>query len=400
MNYMHLEGMTLGQYELRQLIGEEAHIVATYQAYQPSLKRQVAVQVLNPEYQSNETIRQGFIRAAEIMANLEHSNIVPIHDFAMHDDLAYIVTRLMTGGSLRKRNEAGIIPLQEAVAIVKQISSALEYVHSRGMAHGDPSVANIVFDSWGSAYIADFHVAGFMSQPNPGELTGTPAYTAPEKWMTGQVSPFTDQYALASIAYHMIAGTAAFVGEVVVVMYKHGNETPTPPHTVNPDLPSAISDVLLRALAKNPAERYPTITDFSREFEKASAAQPKHLFISYSRRDKTYARHLTERLQQSGFNVWIDSQIEYGETWFREIDEAIKTCAAFVLLMTPDAYESEWVQKEILLAKRYRKPIFPLLLDGDEFPLVIDIQFADVKGGEMPDANFHRRLRRAVFGDV
>ena len=395
MNYMQLAGTALGRYELREMIGEEARGVATYKAYQSALKRHVAVQVLNPLQQN---WRQGFIRAAEIMADLEHSNIVPIHDFDTHDIFAFIVTRLMTGGSLRQRLQAGRMLLQEAVAVVKQLGNALEYVHSRGMTHGDPSVANIVFDAWGSAYIADFHVAGLLSQhQESGSLTGTPAYTAPEKWMTGQATPFTDQYALACIAYDMVTGSPPFEGEVVAVMYRHGNELPTPPHVHNPDLPLAVSDVLLRALAKQPEERYPTIADFAREFEKASAAQLNHLFISYSRRDKGYAGQLTERLQQSGFNVWIDAQIEYGEMWFREIDEAIKTCAAFVLLMSPESYESEWVQKEILLAKRYKKPIFPLLLDGEEFPIVIDLQFADVRGGAMPDANFHRR--RAVFGD-
>jgi serine/threonine protein kinase len=396
MNYLQLEGMTLGRYELRQLIAEEARIVATYKAYQPMLKREVAVQVLNSAL---EGMRQGFVRAAEIMADLEHSNIVPIHDFDTHDDLAYIVTRLLGGGSLRKRVEAGIIPLQETVAMVKQIGSALDYVHSRGMTHGDPSVANIVFDSWGSAYIADFHVAGLLSNAQ-GAMVGTPAYTAGEKWTTGMATPFTDQYALAAIVYQMITGATPFEGEMMAVMYKHTKEMPALPHTVNAELPPSVSDVLLHALAKAPEERYPSVMDFARDFEKASAAPPKHLFISYSRRDKPYAQGLTERLQQSSFNVWIDSQIEYGETWFKEIDEAIKTCAAFVLLMSPESYESEWVQKEILLAKRYKKPIFPLLLDGDEFPIVIDIQFADVRSGEMPDANFHRRLRRAVFGDV
>lgn len=397
MDYTQLAGATLGRYELREFIGDEARVVATYRGYQPALKRHVAVQVLNP---AQESWRQGFVRAAEIMADLEHSNIVPIHDFDSDGGYTYIVTRLMAGGSLRKRLEAGVIPLQEAVAIVKQISSALEYVHSRGMTHGDPSGANIVFDDWGSAYIADFHVAGFLGYQEEGQMTGTPAYTAPEKWVRGQATPSTDQYALACLTYHMITGTTPFEGEIVAVMYKHGSELPAPPHTRNPDLPPAVSNVLLRALAKQPEERYPSIADFAREFERASAAQPNHLFISYSRRDKDYAKSLTERLQQSGFNVWIDSQIEYGEIWFREIDEAIKTCAAFVLLMSLESYESEWVQKEILLAKRYRKPIFPLLLDGEEFPIVIDIQFADVRGGAMPDANFHRRLRRAVFGDV
>ncbi|MBZ0287540.1 MAG: TIR domain-containing protein, partial [Anaerolineae bacterium] len=292
------------------------------------------------------------------------------------------------------------IPLPEAVTIVKQIAGALDYVHSRGMAHGDPSIANILFDSWGSAYIGDFHVAGFQSATGS-LLAGTPLYTAPEKWRTSTATSASDQYALATITYHMVTREMPFYGEnLAVLVTQHESAMPPPPQQYVPDIPLAVNDVLFRGMAKDPADRYPTIADFARELEKSAQALPQHLFISYSRRDKDYARQLTDHLSGSGFTVWIDSQIDYGDAWFDEIETAIKTCAAFLLVMSPDAQDSEWVKKEILLAKRYKKPIFPLLLDGEEFGIVIDIQFADVKGGQMPDAGFHRRLRRSVFGDI
>ncbi len=397
--YTKLAGTTLGRYQLQELVADEANLVATYKAYQPSLKRLVAVQVLNAELRREIAFNDGFIRAAEMMADLEHSNIVPIHDYDIQDDFAYIATRWMAGGSLRQRLWSRAITVPEAVAVVKQISNALDYVHSRGLAHGDPSIANILFDSWGSAFVGDFHVAGFQSSSEA--MTGTVLYTAPEKWRTNKGTPATDQYALAAIAYHMITREMPFyAASVGALIEKHQTEMPPPPQKYNPEIPVPVNEVLFRALAKQPEDRYLTIADFAREFEKAIQAVPQHLFISYSRRDKDYAVQLSEHLGSSGFHVWIDSQIEYGDAWFKEIDEAIKSCAAFLLLMSPESYQSEWVQKEILLAKRYKKPIFPLLLQGEEFGIVIDLQFADVKDAAMPDANFHRRLRRTVFGDI
>lgn len=397
MTYSSLEHTTLGRYDLRELLSKEGGLIATYKAYQPSLKRLLAIQVLNPDA---EVAPQSFGHAGEIMAGLEHANIVPVHDFGTEGGFAFIALRLMAGGSLRARLKASPMSVQESVAVVKQISGALEYVHSRGLTHGDPSVANIVFDGWGSAYVADFHVAGLRGSMADGRFIGTPAYTAPEKFVSNLATPRTDQYALAAIAYEMMTGTPPFAGEVPTVVYKHATELPAPPHTRNAEIPQAMSDVLLRALAKKPEERYLTMMDFARELEKAARARPRHLFLSYSRQDADYARRLDARLSESGFTVSRDTDIEYGEAWFERIDETLRACAAVVLVMSPAARESEWVQKEILLAKRYRKPLFPVLLKGDEFPIVIDLQFADVRDGGLPDAGFHRRLRQAVDGEA
>jgi serine/threonine protein kinase len=419
MNYSRLAGTKLGRFELHDLLTDEGQIVATYRASQPALNRQVALQILNPNLERNDRYRQGFIASAEMMARLEHPNITPVHDYDTHDGLTFIVTRLMVGGSLRQHlNTPSVrnadvtdsspgdritLSLHEAANIVRQIGSALEYVHLQGLVHGDPSVANIVFDQGGNAYIADFHVAGFLNAGAnvDGDMVGTPRYTAPEKWQNSKASPKTDQYALACIAYEMIAGYPPFEHEnLVPLMLKHLNEPMPSPQTFRPEIPLAVNNVLNRALAKNPEDRYPTVMDFAREFEKAMLAVPKHLFISYSRHDKDYAQQVCDYLSHNGFEVWIDSKIEYGTTWFEEIDEAIKNCAAFVPVMTPESRNSDWVRKEILLAMDYKKPIFPLLLEGDRFPILVDIQFADVKGGMLPDVEFHRRLRRTVFGDA
>ncbi len=403
MDYTKLEKTRLGRYTLDRLMYDSGGIVVTYRAYQTTLSRDVAIQILNPQHEKWDQLRPGFLRAAELMAQLEHPNIAPIHDYGTQGDLDFIVMRLIEGQFLREcLTDQVPISLSGAASIIKQIGSALDYVHSRGRVHGDPSWNNIMLDVAGNAYIADFHIAGFRSAAGDmeGWLTGTPIYLAPERWIEGAATPASDQYALGAIAYHLVAGRPPFVAADGALAIQHLQQDVKLPQQHNPELPQAVNAVLLRALAKKPEDRYPTVMDFSREFEKSLSAAPQHLFISYSRRDSDYAQSLTDYLQNSGFNVWIDSQIEYGDAWFRDIEQAIKSCAAFVLVMTPDSYESEWVQKEILLAKRFKKPIFPLLLKGEEFGIVIDIQFADVRDAQMPTVDFHRRLRRTVFGDI
>ncbi|MBZ0289886.1 MAG: TIR domain-containing protein, partial [Anaerolineae bacterium] len=374
-------------------------LTETYTAQQVSLGRTVMVKILRGEFQANAQHREAFVRGARIHAGMEHPHIAPIYDYGQQDGLDFAVFRLMQPDVLKDQLQAGPIPLPNAIPTIRQIASALEYLHACEMTHGDPSISNIVFDDAGNAYIANFHMAGY--QPQQG-FSGTPSFTAPEKWMDNRATPLTDQYALGCIAYYLITGQFPFFKSrsMVDFMRAHLEEMPPLPQEFVADLPLAVNDVITRALSKKPEDRYPTVVDFAREFEKAAQDVPRHLFISYSRRDKEYAQHLSDHLRYNGFEVWIDSQIDYGDAWFDEIEDAIKTCAAFVLVMSPESKGSEWVKKEILLAKRFKKPIFPLLLEGQEFGIVIDIQFADVQDGQMPDTNFHRRLRRSVYGEV
>lgn len=390
-----------GQFVLEEFL-EDNGIILTYRASQPRLDRHVNIQMLRPSLRGDDAMRHGLARGARLMAFYEHANIVPVIDFGESDGIPYIAIRSMRGGLLQARLQRESFALGDAASIIRQIGSALEYVHARGYVHGDPSPENIGFDEAGGAYITDFILLGIYTESGFGEnIAGTILYMAPERLHNHLPTPFSDQYALAMIAYRLIAGANPFVGSSLTdAMEFHFHGTMLPPQHYRAEVPLGVNDVLLRALSKHPGDRYPTVLDFAREFERAINAAPQHLFISYSRRDSEYAAVLREHLAQSGFTIWIDKEIEHGEQWFNQIHDAIKTSAAFMVVMTPESEASEWVQKEILLAKRYKKPIFPLLRDGMEFAILIDIQFADVRDGSLPGQDFHRRLSRAIYGTV
>jgi len=126
-----------------------------------------------------------------------------------------------------------------------------------------------------------------------------------------------------------------------------------------------------------------------------------HIFISYSRDNKLYARALANELLRRGFDLWIDDSIDYGEEWWQVIVKAIRECGAFLIIMTPESDESRWVQREVMLADHLPKPIFPLLLDGDlinskTWTMFLGRQYADVHDGRLPKDDFYERLYRVV----
>lgn len=121
-----------------------------------------------------------------------------------------------------------------------------------------------------------------------------------------------------------------------------------------------------------------------------------YIFVSYSRKDQAYARDLASELRKQNFEVWLDEHIDYGERWWRTIVRAIRASAALIVVMTPDSEQSEWVEREILLAQDEQKPIFPLLLRGKVNPLLISKQYANVTQGQMPPRDFYERLGRVL----
>jgi hypothetical protein len=218
-----------------------------------------------------------------------------------------------------------------------------------------------------------------------------------------------------------------------VVMMNAMYEMPPKPSSLRPELPSTIDVVIERVLAKHPAKRFESAIQFAEAFERAidgeapeptasaisSVADPmsvaeivrmeqtigeNHVFISYSRQQGKYARSLADHLLQSGFNVWIDDQINYGEHWWQTIVKAIRSCGAMIVIMTPTAEESEWVQREIGVAMKLKKSIFPLLYMGDNWPLFVWAHYLDVRDGALPPPDFlnklaDKALRRPIPGE-
>jgi nucleotide-binding universal stress UspA family protein len=121
-----------------------------------------------------------------------------------------------------------------------------------------------------------------------------------------------------------------------------------------------------------------------------------HVFISYGREDQAYARQLAADLRSRGFGAWMDDRIDTGDRWWQTIVQAVRASAAVIVVMTPEAEQSEWVEKEMLLAQREKKPIFPLLLRGQAFALLITLQYAKVTQGQMPPDAFYERLARVA----
>jgi eukaryotic-like serine/threonine-protein kinase len=268
-----LTNHTIADYQLLELLGEGA-IGSVYHGYNPHRNQHAAVKILtNPTSTPHPNDVERFILEARTVASLQHPHIVPLYDYGTDKGFYFIAMRLFTGGSLHDWLEAslhqGVLPsLGEVRQLIRQLASALDYAHRKNVIHRDVKPTNVMFDEHGTAYLVDFgivkltDVATWLTQHDM--MVGTPAYMAPEQWRGEAVTPATDQYALGVMAYQLISGQIPFdAPSHHVLMYKHINEHPIPISELRPDIPPAIQQVLQTALAKNPGERYPSITTFA-----------------------------------------------------------------------------------------------------------------------------------------
>ena len=286
MNFDNLVGHTFGQYELQDRLGAGG-MGAVYRASQRSLKRLVAIKVLSPAIAEQPGYLERFNREAEVSAALEHKHIVPVYDYGVEQNTPYIVMRLLTGGSLAQRLQQAALAgrslptLYETSNLLKQLASALDYAHSRGVIHRDIKPGNVMFDNLGDAYLVDFGIAKLLDAMT--DLTGTgglgtPSYMPPEQWRSEDLTSAADQYALAVAVYNVLTGHLPFDAETPFqMMHKHLNEQPTPLRAHRDDLPPAVELVLDRALRKTPQERFPTVTAFSQAFDGAIAGAPAEI---------------------------------------------------------------------------------------------------------------------------
>lgn len=266
MDYKQLAGVNLDEYGLVEIIGSGG-MSAVYRAYQEELDRNVAVKVLSSQLAESENYITRFNQEAKMAAALEHPHIVPVYDFGIHNNMMYVVMRLLNGGTLLDKLN-GIMSKHETMHIITSISQALDYAHGRDIVHRDVKPGNIMFDERNTPYLVDFGIAkatqSNLELTTENQVLGTPMYMPPEQWQGDQPVPETDQYALAVIAYRMLTGSPPFVGASVQnIMYQHINDNVKPAHQVNSNLPSEVSLVLAKAMSKHPSDRYPNITNFA-----------------------------------------------------------------------------------------------------------------------------------------
>ncbi len=275
----NLSGTMLGKYELRQIIGVGG-MASVYQAHQSNLDRLVALKILSQALTNEPGYAERFNREAKTAASLEHPNIVPVYDYGTHEQITYVVMRLLTGGTVGERlhhqqqNDLPPPSLSEVTQLLRQVASALDYAHSLGVIHRDIKPSNIMFDNRGTPYVVDFGIAKLLEQSSnmtsTGMVMGTPAYMAPEQWRGDKISAATDQYATGVLMYMVLTGRQPFEAPTpYALMLKHMNDVPVPPNAIREDIPASVAAVIERAISKSPDDRYPNMLEFADDMSRA-----------------------------------------------------------------------------------------------------------------------------------
>lgn len=265
---MTMQPEKIGIYEVKSELGRGG-MATVYRAYDPRFEREVAVKVLPQELlHSDPQFRLRFEREAKIIAQLEHSAIVPVYDVGESEGQPYFVMRYMNGGSLSERIKAGVFTIEEAIQILGAIAPALDEAHSKGIVHRDIKPSNILFDKRGNPYISDFGIAK-LSQAQAGNVTGsaiigTPAYMAPEQAQGNEVDGRADIYALGIILFEMLTGKQPYEADTpMAVAIKHITDPVPQIRQTNPKLPEGMEIIIQKAMAKNKNDRFSSAVEMT-----------------------------------------------------------------------------------------------------------------------------------------
>jgi serine/threonine protein kinase len=275
-------GQELGGYRIVEQIGIGGMAVV-YKAFDPRTERYVALKVLPQQYSKDPTFLMRFENEARAISKLEHLHILPIFAFGEQDGVSYMAMRYMDSGTLSDRIKQGPIPLADCARILRQLAEALDYAHSHGILHRDIKPSNVLLDKSGNAYLTDFGIAKMVSGSSALDLTGsgligTPFYMSPEQCRGERdLTPASDLYSLGVVLYEMVTGLTPYRAETPLAVLQMHLSGPLPnPRAVRPELPEGAAAVIMKALAKDPHDRYPTGRALAEAFERALASGETH----------------------------------------------------------------------------------------------------------------------------
>jgi len=281
MNTNKYIGNRIGNYHIISQIASGG-FASVFQAKHIHLtERIVAIKLLHNKFLSSKEEQNRFLQEAQLLEKLKHPHILSILDVGINEDLPYIVTEYAINGSLRdrlKQKTQRPLSQQDSLAILSQIGQALQHAHQQKIVHRDLKPENILFNSSGKALLADFGIATVLPTVTiqySTTIIGSPRYMSPEQFK-GIISKESDQYALGCIAYELFTGKMLFDNpDFFALGFKHANETPIAPRELNPQLPIHIELAILKAIAKQRADRYKDISTFIIALHKPTSAQ-KH----------------------------------------------------------------------------------------------------------------------------
>src|ERR671937_812974 len=248
-----------GRYRILRKLGTGG-MANVYLAEDEVLGRRVAIKILNDRHAGDDQFVERFRREAKNAASLSHPNIVSIYDRGEAEGTYYIAMEYLDGRSLKELIMArGPAPVHVAIDYARQILAAIRFAHRHGIVHRDIKPHNVLVDGEGRLKVTDFGIAraGPSQMTEEGSIIGTAQYLSPEQAQGAPVTPSSDLYSVGIVLYELLTGTVPFAGETPVELaMKHLSKTPDPPSKLRPEVPRDLDFVVMRALGKNPEERY------------------------------------------------------------------------------------------------------------------------------------------------
>jgi serine/threonine-protein kinase len=268
-----LTGKQLGPYQVIEPLGEGG-MAGVFKAFQPGVMRNVALKVL-PRYYANDPEFVGrFRQEAKILANLQHPHILPVFDYGEADGYTYIAMPFLQNGDLTRLLKGQPLPLPQVRRIISQLGDALDYAHQQGLVHRDVKPNNVLLDERGNCLLSDFGITKIIEGTSKftvtGGIIGTPDYMSPEQGMGRKLDGRSDIYALGIMLYQMVTGRVPYKADTpMAVLFKHVTDPLPMPRKLNPALPEAVEQVVLKALAKQPEDRFATAGEMVQAIQRA-----------------------------------------------------------------------------------------------------------------------------------
>jgi WD40 repeat protein/serine/threonine protein kinase len=385
-------GQQLGNYRLLRLLGRGG-FAEVYLGEHVYLKRRAALKVLHTLLEEEDI--EPFLAEAQLLASLNHPHIVRVHDFAVEQGTPFLAMDYALHGTLRQRHPRGsCLSLATTVSYVKQAAAALQYAHIHKVVHRDVKPENMLLGANQDVLLSDFGISLFTpshEQLSTQNMAGTLPYMAPEQ-IRGKPSFASDQYALGVVVYEWLCGVRPFEGSMTEVMVQHLTMPPPALREKDPSLPEAVEAVVLKALAKEPQDRYENVQMFALALEQASAESlqnqrsdpektvlaismssspsvtPRRVFISASHADHAFVARLKTDLEQRGIVVRDENPYRTLNVLEQEdpLRQAIRAVDVVLVVLSPEARSSSTIKEHLRVASLYQRRLLFLWATGEE----------------------------------
>jgi serine/threonine protein kinase len=396
-------GQQIGNYQLIRLLGQGA-FADVYQGEHRYLKTYAALKLLRTTLSDKEV--EAFLAEAQILGRLAHPQIVRVLDFLVERGTAVLIMDFAPGGTLRQHYpQSSRLSLEKTMIYVKHIAAALQYAHNRAIIHRDVKPENMLLGSRQEVLLGDFGISllspasGLMSTQ---EMAGTVPYIAPEQ-LRGKPVFASDQYSLAVVTYEWLCGKRPFEGKQWEVIQQHLSALPPPLREIAPELSIEVESVVLKALAKEPQQRFVSVQAFAYALERAVSQvvdidfdedvqitlpmksvhtqvahsplqdhPPQHIFLTAAPDDDTFAVRLQADLTRRGLRVWrdrLESVAEKEET----IRHVIRNANLVVVILSSYSRSSRIIREHMRIANMYEQRMVFFWAEGNEISEVLPI---------------------------